>query len=251
MKANKPDAFLALELCKTAYNQKSIRLKLTKDIYTSSPLEILHEFRRKLSEIYRDSNKFDQSCLNTLLSSIHLPSLFLSHQESLDRPITDIEIQTAIKSLKPRKCPGIDGFSATCYKRFATLLSPLMVEAFNFLLTGHSFQTESLKASISIISKPNTDDTFWSNYRLISILNIDVKILAKILSIRLNPIIGTLIHRDQTGFIPSRQTGDNIRQATFLAHSARTRRIPTCFLSLDIRKAFDSLSWPYLNSILC
>lgn len=44
--------------------------------------------------------------------------------------------------------------------------------------------------------------------------------------------------------------GDNIRRAILLAHAARTRRIPACFLSLDIWKAFDSLSCSYLNSIL-
>lgn len=125
-----------------------------------------------------------------------------------------------------------------------------MVDASNLLLNDQYFRTESLTASISMIPKPNTDDTSWANYRPISILNIDIKILAKILSSRLNPIIGSLIHKDQTGFIPSRQAGDNIRWATILAHIARSRRIPTCFLSLDIQKAFDTLSWTYLHSIL-
>lgn len=135
-------------------------------------------------------------------------------------------------------------------KRFTTQLSPLMANAFNSILEEYSFRTESLLASISMIPKPHTDDTSWSNYRPISILNIDIKLLAKILSDRLNPIIGTVIHKDQTGFIPSRQTGDNIRRATLLAHIARTLHIPACFLSIDIQKAFDTLSWSYLNAIL-
>lgn len=84
-----------------------------------------------------------------------------------------------------------------------------MVNAFNSLLfKGHCFHTESLTASISMIPKPNTDDTSWSNYRQISILNIDIKILVRILSSRLNPIICSLVHKDQTGFIPCRQAGD-------------------------------------------
>lgn len=136
------------------------------------------------------------------------------------------------------------------YKKFSLLLTPLLTDALNYLFSGRSFHTESLMASISIIPKPNTDDTAWSNYRPISILNLDIKILAKVLSTHLNPIIGTLIHKDQSRFIPSHQAGDNIRRATLLAHLARTRCIPTCFISLDIRKAFDTLSWPYLHSIL-
>lgn len=198
-----------------------------------NPLIMLKVFHKKLTELYKDPNTLDHSQLTSLLSSIHLPSLSSSHQDTLDKPITEFEIQV-IKSLKSHKRPGIDGLSATYYKRFASLLSPLMVEAFNSLLKERNFCTESLTASISMIPKPNTDDTSWSNYRPISILNIDIKILAKILSSRLNPIIGTLIHRDQTGFIPSRQAGDNIHRATLLAHAARSRHIPACFLSLDI-----------------
>lgn len=125
-----------------------------------------------------------------------------------------------------------------------------MVEAFNSLHSNHSFPTESLLSSIAMIPKPNTDDSSWSNYRPISTLNLDIKILAKILSNWLNPIIGSLIHKDQTGFLPFRQAGDNIHRSTLLAHTVQTCRIPACFLSIDIRKAFDSLSWSYFNSIL-
>lgn len=58
-------------------------------------------------------------------------------------------------------------------------------------------------------------------------------------------IIGQLIHFDQTGFVPIRQAGDNVRRALLLSHDAKT-----CFLSIDIRKAFDSVTWPYLQYTL-
>lgn len=61
-----------------------------------------------------------------------------------------------------------------------------------------------------MILKPNSDSTLWSNYRPISLLNLDIKLLAKILALRLNLIIGGLIHKDQVGFIPRRQASDNI-----------------------------------------
>lgn len=118
------------------------------------------------------------------------------------------------------------------------------------LLLGHSVHTESLTVSTYMIPKPNTDDTTWSNYRLISMPNLDIKLLAKVLASHVNLFIGTLIHKDQTGFIPSHQAGDNIKRATLLAYTTCTRHIPSCFISLDIRKAFDTLSWPYLHSIL-
>ena len=72
-----------------------------------------------------------------------------------------------------------------------------MVEAFNDLLKQKAFRQESLLAIICMIPKPHSDDTPSTNYRPISMLNTDIKILAKILANRLNKIIGTLIHRDQ------------------------------------------------------
>lgn len=250
MKANKPTTFLALTLRRADHIPKPIRLQITKNNFSSNPQKIINEFRRKLKDLYQNTQTFDSTKLDALLSSILLPTLSVTQQETLDKQITNMEVISAIKSLKLHKRPGPDGYSATFYKHFTTLLAPLMTNAFNSLLEGCAFNAESLLASISMIPKPHADDTSWSNYRPISILNIDIKILAKILSNRLNPIIGTLIHKDQTGFIPFRQAGDNIRRATLLAHIARSRKIPACFLSIDIQKAFDTLSWSYLKAIL-
>lgn len=98
-----------------------------------------------------------------------------------------------------------------------------------------------------MLPKPHADDTICMNYRPISLLNLDIKLLAKILASRLNNFIGNLIHRDQMGFIPVRQANDSIRRAVLLSHAAKTRRIPSCFHSLDIKKAFDTIFWSYMH----
>lgn len=90
----------------------------------------------------------------------------------------------------------------------------------------------------------------WSNYRSISLNKLELKILAKILVLRLNPIIAKLIHKDQVGFILIRQAGNNIRRATLLFHRLTAHKIPTYLFSLDIRKPFDSVSWSYLKYTL-
>lgn len=68
-----------------------------------------------------------------------------------------------IKLLKSNKRPGLDGFTVTYYKQFATLLALLLVGAFNSLLDGHSVPLYTLMAIISILPKPHSDDSSWTN----------------------------------------------------------------------------------------
>lgn len=98
IKANKPDTFLAMALCIADYTPKPIRLKLTKDSYSSNTNKILHGFRRPLSTLYNESTTLDQPQLDDLLSSISLSSLSSTNREALELPITVDSILTVMKS---------------------------------------------------------------------------------------------------------------------------------------------------------
>lgn len=74
--------------------------------------------------------------------------------------------------------------------------------------------------------------------------------LAKVLFSHQNYIIGSLIHRDQVGFIHLRQARDKVYRAVLLAHAAHAQHIPTFLLLLDIKKALDTVSCLYLHFIL-
>ena len=73
------------------------------------------------------------------------------------------------------------------------------------------------------------------------LLNVDFKIAAKAIAKRLEPILGPLIHPDQTGFVKGRYIGENIRLIN---------DVMEILTSPDFRKAFDSLEWPFIMKTL-
>ena len=80
----------------------------------------------------------------------------------------------------------------------------------------------------------------------IALLNIDLKILTKILTLRIQPLLRIIIDSDQTGFLPQRTTDINLRRLYTNIHTHHTQEGSRTVASLDIEKAFDKIEWPFL-----
>lgn len=179
---------------------------------------------------------------------ISLPSLSEEQLHRLNAPCTEQEIQSIIKSLNTSTAPGPDGCTTSYYKQFADILAPKLTKLFNHILQGHNLPEDMLAANMTLIPKP----TYYSlpqNYGPISVLNNDTKILAWVLADRLAPIISTLIGPEQTSFIPTRQITDNILLAANIIQDADLFSCKVLILGLDIYKAFDSILWPYIDTV--
>lgn len=171
------------------------------------------------------------------------------YANKLDAPISVEEILKAIKMMQTGKTPGPDGIPVELYKMYAEQLAPKIQSLLSKSMAEDSIPDSMYEAVIVVIPKAGKDPTLCSSYRPISLLNVDTKILSKILANRLNMVITALIHPDQTGFMPGRGTDINIQRLhTHIALAAL--RGSGVVASLDAEKAFDSVEWGYLWAVL-
>lgn len=145
---------------------------------------------------------------------------------------------------------GSDGFGPEWYKIMESCLTPNLLKTFNWVLQEKKVPLSWNDAIISIIPKEGKDKIECRNYRPISVLNIDYKLFASILSKRLEIILPLLVHKDQTGFIRQRQTQDSIRRVLHIMQHANQNKLETLVMSLDAEKAFDSVRWSFLFKVL-
>lgn len=170
------------------------------------------------------------------------PLLSDAHIKSLIKEVTAKKVEQVVKNMDPDKAPGPDGFNAYFFQSCWDIVKEDLVKAITNLFKEVALEGKYSTFFVLIpqVDNPVKFDDFWT----IALCNVIYKILSKILANRLRDAVQVLVSPNQSAFIQGRNILDNVLLAHELVRNFhRQRGIAKFCAKLDIRKAYDSVSW--------
>ena len=166
----------------------------------------------------------------------------------LDEPITEDELYKALKLLNKGKSPGHSGLTVEFYLKFWNDLKEYLTGSLEETKIDEVLSEMQKRGAIKISFKKD-DRTNLDFYRPITLLEVDLKILAKVLSMRLNKVLSKLVNLEQK-CVSGRHITDNIHVVQDIIDLINANDEEAAFLLFDMQKAFDRLSHTFLIRVL-
>ena len=205
-------------------------------------------------------------CTEEALASLQ-KTVTTDESELLRETITEEQVEEALQRSQLLKSPGMDGITYELWKYLhqeykKSLLASeeadqnefsiikLMTSCFNDIQRhGMSEATGFATGWMCPIYKKN-DRNEISNYRPITILNSDYKILTKVLALRLAKVAPSLLHKSQAGFVPGRSIAEQTKLIEMMIDYAEVSEQNGVIVALDQEKAYDKIAHDYLWKVL-
>ncbi len=187
---------------------------------------------------------------HNLFEQPQIPKLDLFEKNKCEGLVSLDECSNILVKIAKNKTPGNDGLPIEFYIEFWQEVGQTMIDSFNHSFHKGSLTTSQRQAVITLIDKPGKDRILLDNWRPISLLNVDYKILTKCLTIRMQNVVSKLVHKSQSGFIKDRSIFDCLRTILDIVDERDRSQADGLLLAIDFEKAFDSLSWHYMFNTL-
>ena len=240
--------FLGLE--KTKGNQNVMtQLKVHDEVITNQA-DIIKEQVNYYSSLY---SKRTNTCtnlkgaINNFVLNEHVPKLKTEDAMTCEGRISEEEAGFALSRMKNGTSPGRDGLTIEFYKFFWGKIKRILTKSFNESYDmGELSHTQREGVIILLHKGKDMERDSLGNWRPITLLNTDYKIMAKVMSLRLSSVIGDLISEDQVGYLRGRNISSIIRTIDDVIEYYRTTKQTGFLLALDYQKAFDSISKDFM-----
>ena len=188
-------------------------------------------------------NKVNSLSQDRLLKNIKC-KINAEQKKVLDEPLNLEELERAVFSMKKGVSPGLDGIPIKFYQVFWNKIKYMFYDYINEARKKGFSKTKNTSV-IKLLYKHKGEIYLLSNYRPISLMNVDVKILAKALANRLKYILPHIIHESQTA-VYGRKIDKTIHTIRDLIDIANKEDEQAAFIFLDQEKAFDRVNHDFL-----
>ena len=231
---------------KRAVKKTCSALQTTDGQRVTNQSDIIQEQVRFYKEMY---TKFptDRVARDCLLNPLNR-KLSDEQRKSCESEFFYGECLAALKTLRNEKTPGSDGLPKEFYLCFWDILKDDFVEMLNHSLTDERMPDSLWQAIITLLFKKD-DPELLKNWRPISLLNVDYKILTKVLANRLKPLMSTVVHSDHCCSVPGQSNDDNATISRDITDYLAVHENQACAF-ISIEKAFDYVDWDFLDRVL-
>jgi len=244
----KPSQFF-LNLEKKNFLNKLISRLVVEDTVIEEPSDILKAQKEYYQNLY--SCKITEENIDSkfFLQEDNIRNLTAGQRDSCEGKITDIEVRNVIKGMKNGKTPGTDGFPVEFFKVFWLDIKEYLLDSLNSSIDKGEMSITQKQGIITCIPKSGNRE-HMKNWRPITLLNVDYKILSGVLSHRLRKVLQDIISEEQKGFLSERYIGENTRLVYDIMHYLQEQHKAGVIMLVDFEKAFDSLEWCYIEKVL-
>jgi len=181
------------------------------------------------------------------LDTLNLPALDLS---GLDAPFSEEEVWAAVRDMPSDRAPGPDGFTGAFYQTAWPIIRSDIMWAVNSFHSSARSSFRCLNNALLVLLPKIPVPKEARDYRPITLVHSFAKLLSKLLANRLSASLPRLVGDNQSAFIRGRSILDNFKYVQRASVMLRRKKIPKALVKLDISKAFDTLSWPFLLEVL-
>jgi len=189
----------------------------------TTSMTVLTDFAAHFRQSFQSIESQDQ-CAEQLLEC-ELRSIPPGYVDSLIHPLTLDELWRAVAQGKPRKAPGTEGICLEFYRAAWDVIKDDLFQIMNcMVLNGLILDRQVQGQTVCTPEKPPT--TTIGDYRALTLLNVDYKILARGIANRLKPILPEIMHPQQHCGVPGTTVFDavaTIRDAIAYADSRKIR----------------------------
>ena len=168
---------------KKNYNKKVIKeLKRPDGKITVNDHEIMSDIETFYKNLYTSNVETNSDAFNGFIDNLSFAKLSNEDKMSLEGEITREECKNILKTFQNGKSPGEDGYTAEFYKQFFSLLGQDLTDSLNAAFESGEMSVSQRRGVITLIPKEDSDALLLSNWRPITLLNVDTSALCDSLS---------------------------------------------------------------------